>query len=385
MKISFLGPAYPYRGGLAAFNERLARQLVSECKEVDIRTFKLQYPGILFPGKTQFTGSPQPEGLRIVRELNSINPFNWIRTGLKLKRERPDILLIRYWIPFMAPCLGTVARIVKANKYTLIISIVDNVFPHEKRLGDRLLTKYFMRCLDGAVALSYTVQKDIESFRNDIPLGLTYHPIFDNYGRKTSRNEALKALKLDPKPSYLLFFGFVREYKGLDLLIEAFADSRLRGKNLKLLVAGEFYNNEESYRKLISKYGLEDDVIIYNRFIDDNEVGLFFSGADLVVQPYKSATQSGVTQIAYQFEKPMLVTDTGGLKEIVKHQKCGYVVKPEPGEIADAILDYFVNERKHVFTECVKQEKLKFSWSKMTDTINEVFYKCLLQQLIKAL
>jgi glycosyltransferase involved in cell wall biosynthesis len=242
-----------------------------------------------------------------------------------------------------------------------------------------------MRCLDGAVALSYTVQKDIESFRKDIPLCHTFHPIFDNYGRKTSRNEALKALNLDTKPSYMLFFGFVRDYKGLDLLIEAFADSRLRNKNLKLLVAGEFYNNEAQYRQLISKYNLEEEVIIYNRFISDNEVGLFFSGADLVVQPYKTATQSGVTQIAFQFDKPMLVTDTGGLKEIVKHQKCGYVVKPEPGEIADAINDFFVNERKSGFSDYVKKEKSKFSWSKMTDTINEVFYKCLLQQLIKAL
>jgi len=385
MKISFLGPAYPYRGGLAAFNERLARQLASECKDVDIRTFKLQYPRIFFPGKTQFTDSPQPEGIRIVRELNSINPLNWILTGIKLKREKADILLIRYWIPFMAPCLGTVARIVKSNKYTLIISIVDNVFPHEKRLGDRFFTRYFMKCLDGAVALSFSVQKDIESFRNDIPLGLTNHPIFDNYGKKKSRNEALQALKLDPESSYLLFFGFIRDYKGLDLLIEAFADQRLRGRNIKLIVAGEFYNNEAAYRKLISDHNLENEIVIYNRFINDSEVGLFFSGADLVVQPYKTATQSGVTQIAYQFDKPMLVTDTGGLKEIVSHQKCGYVVKPDPVEIADSILDYFVHERKPEFTECVKKEKSRFSWSKMTDTINEVFYKCLLQQLIKAL
>jgi glycosyltransferase involved in cell wall biosynthesis len=242
-----------------------------------------------------------------------------------------------------------------------------------------------MKCLDGAVALSYTVQKDIESFRNDIPLGLTPHPIFDNYGRKTSRDEAIKRLELDPKPSYLLFFGFIRDYKGLDLLIEAFADKRMRNLNIKLIVAGEFYNNETVYRELISKYNLGEDVIIFNRFISDSEVSLFFSAADLVVQPYKTATQSGVTQIAYQFDKPMLVTDTGGLKEIVKDKKCGYVVKPEPKEIADAIYDYFVFERKQGFTECVRKEKSKFSWNKMTETINEVFYKCLLQQLIKAL
>ncbi len=385
MKITFLGPAYPYRGGLAAFNERLARQFSSECKEVDIRTFTLQYPKLFFPGKSQFTDTPPPGDIKIVRELNSVNPFNWIRRGLKIRKERPDILLIRYWLPFMAPCLGTIARIVRGNEYTLIIAIADNVFPHEKRPFDGLFTKYFMRCLDGAVALSYSVQKDIEYFRNDIPVSFTPHPLFDNYGRKTSRNEALSALNLDQVTSYILFFGFIRDYKGLDLLIEAFADSRLRNMNLKLIVAGEFYRNEKIYRELIKKYRVENDVIIYNRFISDNEVKLFFSAADLVVQPYKSATQSGVTQIAYQFDKPMLVTDVGGLKEIVSDGKCGYVVKPDPGEIAEAIYDYFTNDRKAAFSECVRKEKEKFSWNNMTDAITEVFYKCLLKQLIKSL
>jgi D-inositol-3-phosphate glycosyltransferase len=385
MKITFLGPAYPYRGGLAAFNERLARQFSSECKEVDIRTFTLQYPKLFFPGKTQFTDSPAPHDIKIVRELNSVNPFNWIKTGRRIRKERPDILLIRYWLPFMAPCLGTVARIVRRNRYTLIIAVVDNVFPHEKMPFVRILTKYFMRCLDGAVALSYSVQKDIEFFRKDIPVTLTPHPLFDNYGRKTARDEAISALNLDRGASYLLFFGFIRDYKGLDLLIDAFGDARFRDMNLKLIVAGEFYRNENLYRELIKAHGIEKDVLIYDRFISDEDVKLFFSAADLVVQPYKSATQSGVTQIAYQFDKPMLVTDVGGLKETVANNKCGYVVQPDPKEIAEAIFDYFSNGRKAVFTECVRKEKEKFSWDKMTDAITEVFYKCLLKQLIKAL
>lgn len=385
MKITFLGPAYPYRGGLAAFNERLARQFSSECKDVDISTFTLQYPKLLFPGKTQFTDAPAPKDIKIVRELNSINPFNWLKTGAKIRKKRPDILLVRYWLPFMAPCLGTVARMVKANKYTLVIAIVDNVFPHEKRPFDRILTKFFMNSLDGAVALSYSVQKDIESFRNDIPVCLTPHPLFDNYGRKTSRNEAIEALNLNAETSYILFFGFIRDYKGLDLLIEAFSDSRLHNMNLKLIVAGEFYRNEGIYRDLIKKLHLENDIIIYNRFISDDEVRLFFCAADLVVQPYKSATQSGVTQIAYYFDKPMVVTDVGGLKEIVTDGKCGYVVQPDPKEIAKAIHDYFTNNKKTVFSEQVRKEKEKFSWNRMTDAVTEVFYKCLLKQLIRAL
>ena len=385
MKISLLGPAYPFRGGLATFNERLARQFSSECKDTDIRTFTRQYPRFLFPGKTQYSNGPAPEGIKIIRELNSINPFSWIRTGLKIRKERTDILLIRYWLPFMAPCLGVVARIAKSNKYTVIISVVDNVIPHEKRPGDIMLTKFFMNSIDGAVVLSDSVQKEVENFRKDIPVCYTPHPLFDTYGKKLNRSDALSALKLDQNCIYLLFFGFIRNYKGLDILIRAFSDSRLRGKNLKLLVAGEFYENETLYRNLVRESGLEKDVIFYDHFIENTEVGLFFSGADLVVQPYKSATQSGVTQIAYYFDKPMLVTNVGGLKEIVEHGKCGYVVEPDPGNIADAIIDYFDNNRENAFTQCVRKEKARFSWNKVTDAVTEVFYKSMLKQLIKAL
>jgi len=385
MRITFLGPAYPFRGGLATFNERLARQFISECKDVDIRTFTTQYPRFLFPGKTQYTDGPAPEGIKIVRQLSSINPLNWIRTGLKIRKEKADILLIRYWLPFMAPCLGLVARIVRSNKYTVIISLVDNVIPHERRPGDLFLTRFFLKSIDGAVVLSDAVRTEIEDFRKDIPVCVSPHPLFDTYGKKSNREEALSALKLDHNSSYLLFFGFIRNYKGLDILIRAFADKRLRGKNLKLIVAGEFYENETPYKDLVKEAGLEKDIIFFDHFIRDAEVRLFFSGADLVVQPYKTATQSGVTQIAYHFDKPMLVTDVGGLSEIVLHNKCGYVVQPDPMIIADSILDYFDNNRKNAFTANVKKEKVKFSWNKMTDSVTEVFYKCLLKQLIKAL
>ncbi len=385
MKISLLGPAYPYRGGLAAFNERLARQFAEECKDVDIRTFKLQYPKILFPGKTQFNNGPAPEGIKIVRELNSINPLNWITTGFRIRKQKYDILLIRYWLPFMALCLGIVARIVRSNKYTMVISLVDNALPHERRPGDIWLTRFFMKSIDGAVALSYTVQKEIESFRSDIPVSLTQHPLFDNYGGRINREDALSKLNLDPDYFYLLFFGFIRNYKGLDLLLKAFSDKRLRNRKVKLIVAGEFYESEIPYKTIVREGGIENDVIFFDHFIRDEDVRLFFSAADLVVQPYKSATQSGVTQIAFQFEVPMLVTDVGGLKEIVPHEQCGYVVRPDPELIADAMVDYLENNRKNTFTECVKKEKKKFTWNKMTDSVTEVFYRCLLKQLIKAL
>lgn len=373
MIICSLGPAYPYRGGLASFSNRLAQQFIAEGHEIELYTFSLQYPGILFPGKTQFTDGAPPDGVKITRLLSSINPFNWIFTGLKIRNEKPDILLIRYWLPFMGPCFGTVARIAKSNRHTAVICIFDNVVPHEKRPGDRILTKYFTGSIDGAIVMSQTVMDDLHTFRKNIPVKLNPHPLFDNYGLILKREEALSALKLDAVNSYILFFGFIRAYKGLDLLIEAFSDSRLRNRNLKLIIAGEFYEDETLYRELIKKHNLENEILFYDHFINDNEVSLFFSVADLVVQPYKTATQSGVTQIAYHFEKPMLVTDVGGLREIVPDGKCGYVVKPESGYISDAIIDYFDNNRKAFFTEGVRQEKSKFSWDKMTASIIEVY------------
>lgn len=376
MKIISLGPAYPYRGGLASFNDRLAQQFSAEGHSIEIVTFRLQYPKFLFPGKTQYTDGPAPQGIKIERRLNSINPFNWILTGHGIKKSKPDILLIRYWLPFMGPCLGTVARIVKLNKHTRVICIFDNVIPHENRIGDKFLTKYFTGSIDGGIVMSQTVYDDLKSFRENIPLKLSPHPLFDNYGNIISRETALSMLNLDVDYSYLLFFGFIRSYKGLDLLIEAFSDARLRSRNLKLIIAGEFYENSALYHELIKKYNLENDIIIFDHFIKDDEVPVFFSVADLVVQPYKSATQSGVTQIAFHYEKPMLVTDVGGLREIVPDGKCGYVVKPEPEFIAAAILDYFVNNRKALFTEGVKKEKEKFSWDKMTAAIIEVYDSC---------
>jgi glycosyltransferase involved in cell wall biosynthesis len=373
MKIISIGPSYPYRGGPASFNDRLSRQFSDEGHDIQNFTFKLQYPRFLFPGKTQYTDGTPPANLRIYRRLNSMNPFNWIATGFKIKREKPHILLIRFWLPFMGPCFGTIARIARSNRHTKVICIFDNVLPHEKRPGDRILTKYFVKSIDSAIVMSKTVMNDLKVIRGNIPIKLSPHPMFDNYGVAVSRSEALKALNLDIDYSYLLFFGFIRAYKGLDLLIEAFSDSRLRNRNLKLIIAGEFYEDATPYRALVKKYNLENEIIFFDHFIRDDQVPVFFSVAELVVQPYKTATQSGVTQIAFYFDKPMLVTDVGGLSEIVPDAKCGYVVKPEPSAIAEAIIDFFDNNRKESFTEGVRQEKEKFTWDKMTAAIIEVY------------
>jgi D-inositol-3-phosphate glycosyltransferase len=379
MKIILLGTAHPFRGGLASFNERLAQQLLSEGHEAEILTFTMQYPGFLFPGKTQYSESPAPRGIKIARVLNSVNPFNWIKVGYRIKKESPDILLIKFWHPFMAPCFGAVSRIAKKKKSgkPVVICIFDNVIPHEKKPGDRLLAKYFIRSIDGAVVMSHSVKEDLNTFRVNIPVVYNPHPLYDNYGVVISREEALKKLNLSGEYSYLLFFGFIRAYKGLDLLLKAFADKQLRNRMLKLIIAGEFYESQAPYREIIEKNDLKNDIILYDCFIAEDEVAAFFCAADLVVQPYKSATQSGVTQIAYHFGKPMLVTDVGGLSEIVPHGKCGYVVKPVPKSIAEAIADYFDNNRNRQFTEGIMKEKEKFAWNRMTASIKDVLDKCL--------
>jgi D-inositol-3-phosphate glycosyltransferase len=372
MRIVILGTAHPYRGGLAAFNMRLARQLISEGNQTDIITFTLQYPGFLFPGKTQYSEERAPDDLRITRKLNSVNPFNWLSTGMAIRKSNPDILLIKYWHPFMSPCFGTVARLAKHRK-TVVICIFDNVTPHEKNLPDRLLTKYFVSCIDGAIVMSQSVGEDLRRFRIDLPLVFNPHPLYDNYGPPINRAEALKKLNLPEDHSYLLFFGFIRHYKGLDLLLEAFGNKFLRDLKIKLLIAGEFYENDLPYRQQIMNLNLENDVILFDRFIREDEVAVFFSVADLVIQPYRSATQSGVTQIAFHFGKPMLVTNVGGLGEIVNDGTSGYVVKPDGKFIAEAIIDFFVNNRSNQFTEGVKKEKGRFTWEKMTASILDLY------------
>ena len=370
MKVVILGTAWPYRGGLAAFNERLAREYQQHGHEVEIVTFTLQYPSFLFPGKTQYSDEPAPEGLKITRMLNAVNPFSWIRTGLYIRRQRPDLLLTKFWLPFMAPALGTVNRVAK-RKGLRRVSILDNLVPHEKRPGDKLFAKYFVRSVDGMVAMSRSVLADADLFdpRHLKPRTFCPHPLYDHYGAAMPASEARKAIGLPAEGRYVLFFGFIREYKGLDLLLKAMADERLEKMGVKLLVAGEFYGDPKPYHDLIGRLDIGSRVALHTDFIPDSEVNRYFCAADLVAQPYKSATQSGVTQIAFHFEKPMLVTNVGGLPEIVPDGKAGFVVEPDSQQIADAIVRYFTEDCQQSLTEGVREEKKKYAWDKMTDAI----------------
>lgn len=370
--VKIIGPAYPYRGGIATTNERLAQEFLSMGFSVDIETFTVQYPSILFPGKTQYNNKPAPENLKIRRTINSVNPFNWLKVGRRIKKEKPDLVIIRYWLPFLAPCLGTIAGISRKNRHSKILCIADNIIPHEHRLGDRLLTSYFLNRIDGLIAMSKSVLEESKTFRSDLSLGFCPHPIFDNYGEKLPNSVAKQRLGLDADTSYLLFFGFIRDYKGLDLLLTAFADERLREFPVKLLVAGEYYSSPEPYLKIIADRNLEDFIELRTDFIPDNEVNLYFSAADMIVQPYKTATQSGVTQIGYHFEKPMLVTNVGGLSEIIPNGKVGYSVEPVVDRIADALVDFYEHRRAAFFEANVVEEKKKFSWASMVNTILDV-------------
>lgn len=378
-KILIIGTAYPYRGGLAAYNERLATEFKNNGEEVTIHTFKLQYPGFLFPGKSQFASWEAPKHLSIKRTVNSINPFNWIWLGWKIKRMKPDLVIFKYWIPFMAPCFGTIARIIKRNKKTRIITIVDNMIPHEKRPGDRLLNRYFVKPIDAYIAMSESVLGDIKNIDPEKPGALSPHPLFDNFGDILSKEEALNKLDLPDQHKYILFFGFIRDYKGLDLLLKAMAEKEVKDLPVKVLIAGEFYTKPDPYYDLIKQLKIEDRVILKTKFIADRDVKNYFCASDLVVQPYKSATQSGVTQIAYHFNKPMIVTDVGGLAEIVPDGKTGYVVQQDPAAIAKAIHTFFNENRSKDFIENIKSEKKKYSWSRMVEAI-EIIYKSIIIQ-----
>ena len=367
MHIVLLGTAYPFRGGLATFNERLARQLQAEGHQVEIITFTLQYPSFLFPGKTQYSTEKPPTDLRISQQVNSCNPLNWFKVGRRIQQMQPDLLISCYWMAFFAPCFGIIQRLAQRNGKTRCIALVHNMIPHEPSILDKIFAPFFVRNTNGFVALSESVVQDINRFDKAAQPKTSYpHPIYDHYGEQMPHEEACQALKLDPENQYMLFFGLVRAYKGLDLLLDAFGKVKDQLPKLQLIIAGEFYEDEDKYRTQIANNGLTDRVIVKNEFIADADLRKYFGAANLIAQPYKSATQSGVTQVAFHFEKPMLVTNVGGLGEIVHDHKMGYAVEPNAEAIAEAITDYYTNNRQADYTKYLILQKENYSWSGLT-------------------
>lgn len=371
-KIIIVGTAYPYKGGLASFNERIANELVQD-NDVEIITFTLQYPNFLFPGKTQYSDEKPAVQTPVKRMINAVNPLSWIKTGNYIKSQKPDLVIIKYWLPFMGPAFGSILRLAKKSNNTKVICILDNVIPHEKRIGDVAFTKYFLKPVDAFVAMSKEVLNDLKTFTTLKPAIFSPHPVYDNYGDKTSRDEALGFLKLDRNKQYILFFGYIRKYKGLDILLQAMKDERIKTSNIELIIAGEYYGNAAYYQEMIKQLGVEDKIHTFTEFIPNSEVKYYFSAADAVVQPYKSATQSGISQIAYHYDTPMIVTNVGGLPEIVPHDKVGLVVDPSPEQIADAIIAIYQDSQLSKYKAGVAIEKQKYSWETFCSKIMQLY------------
>ena len=398
--VVIIGPGYPLRGGLATFDQRLAREFIHEGFDCPIYSFSLQYPDFLFPGTTQYSTDPPPEGLTILSRINSINPLNWISVGNELRRLQPDVIVVRYWLPLMGPALGTILRRVRKSdgrksdrrpsqggangpteggangpteKRTRIIAITDNIIPHEKRPGDIPFTRYFLKACDGYITMSEKVLQDLRTFQPTKPARQVAHPLYDNFGEPISQEAARRRLRdkgiaIGDNDRILLFFGFIRKYKGLDIALEAMADPRIKEMGIRLLVAGEFYEEAAPYNELIARLDIADRLLLRTDFIPDSEVRDYLCAADAVIQPYRNATQSGVTPLAYHFEKPMIVSNVGGLPALVPHEQVGLVAEPEPGAMADAILRFFALGGSY-FLPALRREKEKYSWTRLVETI----------------
>lgn len=372
-----VGPAYPLRGGIAAHNEALATHLNNQQHPSSIISYSLQYPNLLFPGKTQFDENEiaaEKASLEIISKVNSINPLSWIRTANYINQLKPKLLILRFWMPYFGMALGTIAKLIN-KKHTKIIGLVDNAIPHEKKPGDKILTKYFTKNCDAFMVMSKAVEADLRKFEANKPIQFSPHPVYDHYGKLMDKTAACKALNLSPENEYILFFGMIRKYKGLDLLLKGFAQTKIKNENVKLIIAGEYYEDEKKYIDLIDELGLKDSIININQYIPNDEVAAYFSAADIVAQTYHTATQSGITQIAYHFKKPMLVTKVGGLPEIVPHNKVGYVVEKQAEEVATAIDDFFANNRAEAFKENINIEAKKYAWSYFVDALIQLYHK----------
>ena len=375
MKIKFIGPAYPYRGGLATIIETLARTFAGRGNEVSIDTFSLQYPRLLFPGKSQFRTGPAPTDLSIERTVSTVNPLSWWRVGRKLSHQAPDMVVLKYWTPLMAPCFGTICRLARKNGKTKVVVHVDNITPHENHFYDRVLNRYFLRSVDGFVYMSEAVKSDLDTYGLGKPALFSPHPLFDTYGQRVDRTEACTRLGLNPEEKYVMFFGYIRDYKGLDLLIDAWAMLHKRGltEGRKLLVVGEVYGADTKYTEQIARLGLEDEVVMHTRFVPDGEVADYFSVAQMVALPYKSATQSGVTQVAYAFGVPMIVTRVGGLAEIVRDGVVGLLADVSAESVAEAIEKAWQEGNLDRFREGIEREKHRFSWDATADVIEQLY------------
>lgn len=371
MKIVIISAAYPLRGGIAHFAGSLYNEL-SINHEVVVYTFKRQYPSFFFPGKSQTETGDSVEKIPTNVVIDSINPINWIIVSDQIKKEKANLVIFKHWMPFFAPCYGFIAGRLKKVISTKLLTISHNIFPHEKRAGDNFLTKYFLKKMDYHVLLSQKVQDQLFTLLNNPKSLVMPHPVYSLFGESVEKSAAKEKLKLKEDVNYILFFGFIRNYKGLDVLFEAMSklDSSL---NIKLIVAGEFYSDEKKYSVLIDKFGLNESIIIRSDFIPTSEVKYYFSACDAVILPYKSASQSGIVQIAVNFAKPVIASNVGGISEVIINGESGYIVEKEnPEALAEAINKFYTNKIEALFNTNMKKLKEKYSWKKFASGITDL-------------
>ncbi len=374
MNIVIVGTAYPMRGSMAQLNAALGWHLAKQ-HNVELVSFTRQYPQLLFPGTTQLDPGKPVYELPTTAMVDSVNPFSWFKTARAIAAKKPDAIIMRYWIPFLAPCLGVIARRVKRLTGATVLFICDNVLPHERRPGDAMLTRFALRAADVCIVQSHAVKADLHELLPAARSVVAPHPIYNIFGDPIPRGEARRALGLSESERVLLFFGYVRRYKGLDILLDAMP-SILRRMAAKLLVVGEFYEDQEKYERQIMTRGLQPNVQLRAEYVRNEEIATYFSAADLVVLPYRSATQSGIVQIAYHFNKPVVATRVGGLGEVIIEGKTGFLVSPEsPDAIADAVVGFFEQDRDEEFARNIEAEKKNYNWERFIERVEEAILR----------
>jgi glycosyltransferase involved in cell wall biosynthesis len=371
MKIVIISTAYPLRGGIAHYVSLLYQHLLKH-HEVSVITFKRQYPKFLFPGKSQEEKGESSSLLPSVQVIDTLNPFTWYKAGKIAAQQKPDLIIFKYWMPFFVPSFGFAARIAKRKSGCKVLFICDNVIPHEHTPFDKALTSWLFKAGDYFIVQSKSVEKDLFSVVKNPKYRFVPHSVYEIFGSPIEKKEARDKLHIDSHERVALFFGYIRKYKGLHVLLDA-AQKALEKIKFKLLVVGEFYDDEKSYRQQIEELNLKDDVMVFSDYVPNNEVAKYFSASDVVVLPYIDATQSGIVQIAYNFNKPVITTDVGGLAEVVVSGKTGIVVQPNSSvELAGAITEFFSEDLAEKFAEEVAKQKKLYSWDNLVNAIEEL-------------
>lgn len=369
-RVALLGPAWPYRGGIAHFQASMTRALDARGHQVSAVTFSRQYPEALFPGTTQFEDGPPPADLPLApRLIDSVDPRTWVRTARHVADAGSEVAVLQFWMPFMGPAFGVIARRLR-KRGVRVVAVVHNAIPHERRPGDRALSRYGLSACDGLIVLSDQVRADLGRLGLTAPVRQQAHPAYDTFGDPMPKTDARDRLGLAADVPIFLFFGFIRRYKGLHVLLDAWADVRRRVPEAVLVVAGEFYADEAALRAQI---GTLEGVRLDADYIPDDWVGLYVSAADAVVQPYVTATQSGVAQIAFHFERPVVTTDVGGLAEIVPDGEAGMVVPPEdPDALADALVRFVEDDLGEGMEEGVRRARQATSWAALAEAVEDL-------------